>query len=106
MVRRDLLYSERVLLRKSIRLVPSEAANPFDDAIIKLVSGSHTVAHEFHHFSNDLSVHVNRSDPPLSENYIRGQLVFTAQQQSKIMEGRFERVVEAYVEIRNTVAER
>lgn len=106
LTRRDLMLSERIMLRKSINPMPSEAADPFDHSVIMLVSGSHTVAHEFQHFSNDLAIHVRRTPSSTEELHVRAQLAFTAQQQAKIMEGRFESVVKAFVALRDTVAER
>ncbi|WP_234025616.1 hypothetical protein [Pseudomonas aeruginosa] len=106
MERRDLLYSERVLLRKSIAEVPSQSIDPFDEAVIQLVSGSHTVAHEFHHFSSQLGLHAVRHNTEAEAAHARALLIYNAQQQAAIMQGRFDRVVGAYVAIRDKVAER
>jgi hypothetical protein len=94
------LYSDRVLLRNSIAEVPSQAIDPFDEAVIRLVSGSHTVAHEFQHFSTQLSLYAVRQDTEADAAHARALLIHGAQQQAAIVQGRFDRVVEANVAIR------
>ena len=81
--------------------------DPFDAAILVLVSGTQAVNHEFKHYIGEIADYLKfKNYIVYTECEFRANLLFKAQRQQRVIEQQFRTIALEYANYRNSVAER
>lgn len=101
---------ERLSYREELRAAFSEdnstKLEPFDAAVLDLVSGSQSVNHEFQYFRYDIELFIRKKDRRLNEKKLREKHIITAQHQAEHITLKYRQIAKEYTNARSKISER